>query len=317
MAPIRSCWLLSLLLCLIAGCGGSTEPEPEVAKTGSTEPKKTAAPKTLEYQTQAAEKSKAKPVFKLGAFGLGGKQQNLEKQDTAARTDSVRVALQPLQIMVGTWNALSNQKPPSGFKPNNVFQWKWDFSEKAAPALLMTSDKSNAYLETARLSFSVDDQRFTLKTTDPMGSERKFLGKFTMEVQDVPSDDDPDRTERMYKIEFDESEPVDAKDQWQVVFNQTENNDYRLELARKRSSGKFFRFNTVRNQRDGTSFAKKADDYGDRTCVISQGLGTETVTDPESGKTYWVCCSGCKAAFEDDPAYWIAKFEKLMAEKKK
>lgn len=316
MAPIRFYCSLSLVLCLVAGCG-SKAPEEEVKKTESAKPKKTVESTTVKYEATVVEKSKAKPAFKLGAFGLGGKQQNLEKKDTTARTESVRAALQPLQIMVGTWNALSNQKPPAGFKPNNVFKWQWDYSVKAAPALLMTSDKSNAFLESARLSFSVDEQRFTLTTVDPKGSERTFLGKFTMEVQDVPSDDDPDRTERMYKIEFEETAPVDEKDHWQVVFNQTENNDYRLELARKRSTGKFFRFNTVRNQRDGTSFAKRADDYGDRTCVISQGLGTETVKDPASGKTYWVCCSGCKAAFEDDPPYWIAKFEKLMAEKKK
>ena len=35
------------------------------------------------------------------------------------------------------------------------------------------------------------------------------------------------------------------------------------------------------------------------------------------GKTYYVCCSGCKAAFEDEPERWIARLEAQKAEKMK
>ena len=52
-------------------------------------------------------------------------------------------------------------------------------------------------------------------------------------------------------------------------------------------------------------FALSDTDYGEKTCIISQGLGTIAVS--YQGKTYWVCCSGCKAAFEDDPQRWIAR----------
>lgn len=44
--------------------------------------------------------------------------------------------------------------------------------------------------------------------------------------------------------------------------------------------------------------------------MISQGLGTTQVS--YKGKSYWVCCSGCKAAFEEDPEKWIAKFEAMQ-----
>lgn len=318
MSAVRPTLIIAVTCLLTVGCG-KRDAQETAGETPSVKTKKTktVAPKTLTYQTKVAEKTGGKPAFKLGGLGLGDPTKFVKKVDKVATTDSVKAALQPLQIMVGKWNALSNKKPPAGFKGSNVFQWQWDYSDKAQPALKMTSDKTNALLDTASLSFSVADQRFTLKTVDPDGNKREFLGKFTMEVQDVPSDDDPDRTERMYKIEFEEESPADPKDHWKIVFNQTENNDFRLEFAEKRRSGNFYPFNIVRNQRDGTSFAKRADDYGDRTCVVSQGLGTETVKDPESGKTFWVCCSGCKAAFEDDPAYWIAKFEKIMEEKNK
>ena len=70
---------------------------------------------------------------------------------------------------------------------------------------------------------------------------------------------------------------------------------------------------TIGCQRTGTSFALSDSDYGEKTCVISQGLGTTAVS--FQGKTYWVCCSGCKAAFEEEPAKWIARFEAIQAKK--
>ncbi|MBC8117186.1 MAG: YHS domain-containing protein [Candidatus Saccharimonas sp.] len=47
--------------------------------------------------------------------------------------------------------------------------------------------------------------------------------------------------------------------------------------------------------------------------MISQGLGTISVS--YKGKSYWVCCSGCKAAFDDEPEKWIAKFEAMQKKK--
>jgi hypothetical protein len=63
----------------------------------------------------------------------------------------------------------------------------------------------------------------------------------------------------------------------------------------------------VTSQRDGTSFAVSDTDYGDKECIVSQGLGTMTVT--YMGRTYYVCCSGCQSAFTDDPTFWINKAE--------
>ena len=86
------------------------------------------------------------------------------------------------------------------------------------------------------------------------------------------------------------------------------------QVDRKRGTGMFNRVDTINIQREGTSFALSDTDYGDKTCVISQGLGTTSVS--HKGKTYWVCCSGCKAAFEEEPDRWIAKFEELQKMKK-
>jgi hypothetical protein len=38
---------------------------------------------------------------------------------------------------------------------------------------------------------------------------------------------------------------------------------------------------------------------GERQCVVTGGLGTIKVS--HDGKTYYVCCEGCKQAFDADP----------------
>ena len=43
-------------------------------------------------------------------------------------------------------------------------------------------------------------------------------------------------------------------------------------------------------------------------CVVSGGVGTSTVS--YGGKTYYVCCSGCRDAFNENPAKIIAEYNK-------
>ncbi len=109
-----------------------------------------------------------------------------------------------------------------------------------------------------------------------------------------------------YQLQLRQTNGDSPRDTWQVTFNQQENHRYLVELARK-SGSNFIRFDTIATQRQGTSFAKSDVGYGDRECIISGGLGVTQVS--FKGKNYWVCCSGCKAAFEEDPATWIAEYE--------
>ena len=97
--------------------------------------------------------------------------------------------------------------------------------------------------------------------------------------------------------------------------NQLDNNQYLMDLARRPASGKQFGpLDVVRQQRLGTSFAVSDSDNPGPKCIISGGLGTMSVT--YMGKTYSVCCSGCAAAFNDDPEHWLAKLAAREKSKK-
>ena len=149
-----------------------------------------------------------------------------------------------------------------------------------------------------------------MTVADKEGKQRVLQGVYTEEPTDKPGEDKKQTPQRTYKLLL--TETGDAKDRWQILMNQQENNRYLLELSRLRGKN-FVRFDTVASQREGTSFAANDSDFKERTCVISQGLGTIQVS--HKGKSYWVCCTGCKAAFEEDPDKWIAKFEAMQEPK--
>ena len=50
-------------------------------------------------------------------------------------------------------------------------------------------------------------------------------------------------------------------------------------------------------------------------CIVTEGKGTSKVS--YKGKTYWVCCSGCRDAFLDDPEGVLADARQRANERKK
>ena len=64
----------------------------------------------------------------------------------------------------------------------------------------------------------------------------------------------------------------------------------------------FSRLGEVGYTREGVVFAA-GESYP--LCVVTEGRGTIEVK--YKGKTYWVCCSGCRGLFNDDPESVIAE----------
>ena len=52
-----------------------------------------------------------------------------------------------------------------------------------------------------------------------------------------------------------------------------------------------------------------------RECVVTGGIGNITVS--YQGQTYYVCCTGCKDLFEEDPAGVLAEYKERVAKRLK
>jgi hypothetical protein len=294
---------LAIALFAITGCGGDTETQSSDNADSPDNGQVAASPN--------AKKKSFKPLD-LGDPTGGAGAKPIAQLSPAEKTEAIRKALDPLQIMTGTWEG-TTRKGYGGFKAVDGVQWMWDFrTKKGQPALVYLSDKS-PYFRSARLTYQIDDETYQLTTTDSEGETRIYEGGFSQPVREEPGDDK--KLHRSYKLQFRQIADAGAKDVWQVVFNQQDNNRYLLDLKKRRpSSGKFdVDIDTVGTQRQGVSFALSASDYGNKTCIVSQGLGTSTVM--YKGKTYYVCCSGCRGAFEEEPERWIAAAEKRKMKK--
>lgn len=326
----RSFWGAALGSCLwlgLSGCGGgSPAPEPTSGSTSgehsgtSHSPDTPATPVVSRVDDPAANvpsplssSPPGIPSISLGGAASGtatastGGTQESELSDQSRR--ALLEAMKPLQIMLGSWRG-TTQKEVGDFKALDTPEWVWDFqTDRNQPAMVMKSEAS-AYLRSMRLTYLPDSGLFKMTATDADGKVREFEGKFTAPAEEFQGDDQ--KMHVKYKLELKQTNGESPRDTWQVTFNQQENHRYLVELAR-RSGSNFIRFDTIANQRAGTSFAKSDDDYGERECIISGGLGTMQVS--YKGKSYWVCCTGCKAAFDEDPVSWIAEFEAKKAAK--
>ena len=288
-SAMRNSCLAALAAGLLAGCSGSDS---------GAKPKASAA------------KAEGEPVRKFQPVALGTAKTGPGAEESPEESmANVRAALDPLQIMVGKWRGTTFKKM-NGFNSVEELQWIWDFkTDKAQPALVFKSDK-DPYFREARLTYLAKPAKYQITVKTNEGVEKVLQGKFEKEPSEETGDDG--KPQRTYKLVMAQITPKDDPEQWQVVLNQQENNRYNLEIDRKRGGATFARLDTIGAQRLGTSFAANDEDYGEKKCVISGGLGTIQVSykgeNPKyKGKQYWVCCTGCESAFEEDADRWLAK----------
>ena len=315
---------LMIIACslMFVGCGeGQTVSHAESGKA-STPAAQSSASATTSASTsmnppQSAPVTEEAPMeFKpLNLNALGGANgpngDGSSTQSTEQKIQSIIAKLQPLQILLGQWRG-TTRREFEDFKAVDAHEWVWDLrTQPDQPALVMKSDKS-PYIRSARLTWDVDGSQFQMTIQDGDGKERALAGDFTEPVSEIVGSDD--KLHRVFRLEFSEVEDSAHPEMWQLAFAQQENNRYLLEVGKRRGKAAFSRFDTVSTQRVGTSFAISDSGYAEKTCIISEGLGTTEVM--YKGRSYWVCCSGCKAAFEDDPDTWIARAAEKESMKK-
>ncbi|MBW3540220.1 MAG: hypothetical protein KY476_08115 [Planctomycetes bacterium] len=241
------------------------------------------------------------PVTLGGGSGAGTAQEAGGGRDPLATKDGGAAfeTLKELQVVLGTWRTTTRKKF-DGFNAVGTMSWRWDFlTDKTRPTLVFDA-ADNPYFQTARLTWLAGEGKFRLTAR----AERIYKGEYLEQPRNVPDDDNPNKLQRVFKLELTQVEPSDGKDLARVVINQQQNNRYLVELYDRRGM-RFMLTDTLASQREGTNFAIVEDDYGEKTCIVSQGLGTIALS--HAGRTFYVCCTGCEAAFKEDPERWIAR----------
>jgi hypothetical protein len=204
----------------------------------------------------------------------------------ADKPDASKDALKALNEFVGQWKGNGESKTGKTELWKESADWAWDLKGEE-PALKVKSTGGKQFTE-GRLTYLPDKKKYQLVATDLDKKEHAFQGEIKAKKL-VLTREDPDTKDR-YTIEMSTN-----NDGARFVYNVA---------VQKGGKGIARQLAQVGLTREGASLAggKKNE------CIITGGLGTIPVS--YGGKTYYVCCSGCRDEFNANPKKYVEEYEK-------
>lgn len=220
----------------------------------------------------------------LGLIPAGSPLGGAEPEENGRLRD--QAALRPYAGLVGSWRGTGQpQRGSTRGAWTETAEWSWTLDAESA-ALDLTIGKGK-YLRSARLRPDGGPDSFRLDAVLADGATRGYSGK-------------PGARKSLV---FEAEEPAE---EGPTRITLTPLHDTRflllLEASPPESSGRT-RLAEVGYTLQGATFAAAGESHP--ICIVTEGRGTMAVS--YQGKTYYVCCSGCKDLFEADPEAIIAE----------
>jgi hypothetical protein len=227
------------------------------------------------------------------SFDGQGEASVCEGDDSSKPEAKKRESLSKLQNYVGQWRGVG--QPMRGSTKDSWVEktgWAWKFADSDV-SLQMNSDDAK-YFRSAELRPGAEPDAFELTAKTATGSEIKYTGK---------QDDNG-----LVLIAMNQIEGVPAR----VSIRLVAGGDRMVVLYERKTEGdRFARLAEVGLTRQGSGFGKGTS-YVE--CVVTGGLGTIAVM--HQGKTYYVCCTGCRDYFNDNPEEVLAEYRARKVSKK-
>jgi hypothetical protein len=207
-----------------------------------------------------------------------------------------RKALRVFQDLIGSWKGTGLPYGTRAERDRGMWQekiaWQWQFKGKDA-WLRADLDKGK--------HFSRLDLRYL-----PAGDSYR-LEAVTADKVTVSFEGKLDKR----RLTLDRQDPK-TKQTHRLVFSLLHSNRYLVRYDRREpEQTAFSQVYQVGCTKQGVAFATET---RGPECIVSGGLGTIQVT--HKGKTYYVCCTGCRDAFKDDPEKYIKEHEEALKKEK-
>ncbi|MFN4259951.1 MAG: YHS domain-containing protein [Gemmataceae bacterium] len=212
-----------------------------------------------------------------------------------AKPRSALAALQPFHDLIGSWRGTGVPEGPGADKQRDFWSethaWEWRF--QGDDAWLTVSVRDGKYWTQGELRYLPDQDQYQLILRTPEKKTKTYTGQLDKRVL-----------------------TLDAKDAAtgeveRVVISLLHSNRFLYRQERKPADRpRFVRLYQVGVTKEGVPFATGG---GQPECIVSGGLGTMPVT--YKGQTYYVCCGGCRDAFNDEPEKFIQEYEAKQREK--
>jgi hypothetical protein len=203
---------------------------------------------------------------------------------------TAKEALQALNDYIGQWKGNGNPtaKNVQGWK--ETVSWSWRF--KGRESWLVMEIKDGKYFKSGEVRYLKDKKRYQLTAIDKNDKKLVFQGELNKGRLTLQRKDEATRETQQVQMNMAGGGVRFVYTYWTKPENRTLfNKNFQVDFTRK-----------------GESFGvaeKKVE------CIVTGGLGTIAVM--HKGVTYYVCCSGCRDAFNEDPERFIKEYN----EKKK
>jgi hypothetical protein len=209
---------------------------------------------------------------------------------------SPKEALRAFNHFIGSWRATgtpegTREEKQRGFWTESM-RWQWCF--KGDDAWLQVVFDKGKYFDRGELHYLPDKDRYSLTLTTVAKEKQTFVGPLADHQLVLERADGKKGTERLVLTLLHDNRFL-----------------YRYEV-KPEGRPLFTRLYQVGATKEGVPFAQ---DRKGPECVVSGGLGTIPVT--YKGQTYYVCCTGCRDAFKDDPEKYLKEYEARKAKEKK
>jgi hypothetical protein len=221
-------------------------------------------------------------ILSLGVLIPAADAQKKTKADADPKE-----ALQALQEFIGGWKGTANDKK-LGFW-TETSDWSWRF--KGKDVWISFKVKNSKVYQEGEVRFLPDKSKYQLTVTTKAGAKLAYEGEIKKNILTVERlDPDTSDTEQI-KLSV-------ISDGDRLVYSKWLKPDGRTQFTKQLEVG---------YTREGVTFGVESG--GKKVlCVVTGGLGTMPVS--YMGVTYYVCCSGCRDAFNDNPAKIVAEYLK-------
>jgi YHS domain-containing protein len=211
----------------------------------------------------------------------------LSPQDTA----KAKKALQEVQDFMGVWNLEGTQKVGARTEAwKEKVDWSWNFKSPQPALKVAFADGKGKYFGKGDLTYLVAKKKYQLVLVGADKAEQVYEG-------------DALRTGGL-KLERKDAKTGDVD---RITMN-TLADGVRFQMKVEKQEGGKGLFATayqMNGNKDGESIAggtKKPE------CVVTGGAATIAVS--FKGQTYYVCCSGCRDAFNENPEKFVKMLKK-------
>ena len=210
----------------------------------------------------------------------GGKKSKADGEDP-------KEALQALQEFIGGWKGTANDKK-LGFWTEKS-DWSWRFKGKDV-WISFKLENSKLY-KGGEVRFLPDKSKYQITIIDKADKKTVYEGEMKKNLLTV---------ERLNP---------DTNDTEQIKMSVISGGDRLVYSTWLKPDGRtqFTKQFDVGYTRDGVTFGVESGGKKP-VCCVTGGLGTMTVS--FGGATYYVCCSGCRDAFNENPAKVVAEYLK-------